>query len=109
MPKCNFCGISIEKGTGKIFVYSSGKIANFCTNKCEKNLLKLKRKPIRMAWTEAYRTEHKKGEKFTAKAAKDVPTQDASKDTSVKVDSTKEVTAEVSEKTSENKESKVEK
>lgn len=60
MPKCNFCGTPIEKGTGKIFVYSSGKVLNFCSGKCEKNLLKLKRKPLKIRWTEAYRKEHKK-------------------------------------------------
>ena len=63
MPKCTFCGNSIKKGTGKMFVYASGKIANFCTNKCEKNLLKLKRKPLKVKWTEEYRKEHKKGDK----------------------------------------------
>ena len=62
MPKCTFCGESIKKGTGKIFVYASGKIVHFCTNKCEKNLLKLKRKPLQTKWTEAYRNEkHKSG------------------------------------------------
>jgi large subunit ribosomal protein L24e len=60
MPKCTFCGVEVPKGTGKIFVYTSGKIANFCSNKCEKNLLKLKRKPLKVRWTEHYRKEHKK-------------------------------------------------
>jgi large subunit ribosomal protein L24e len=61
MPKCTFCGTQIEKGTGKMFVYSSGKVANFCSNKCEKNLHKLKRKPVRMRWTEAFQKENRKG------------------------------------------------
>jgi len=61
MPKCSFCGKSLERGTGKMFVYASGKIDNFCTNRCEKNLIKLKRKPLNIRWTEAYRKEHKKG------------------------------------------------
>jgi len=61
MAKCNFCGTSIEKGTGKMFVYVSGKVANFCSNKCEKNQLKLKRKPLTTRWTEAFRLE--KGKK----------------------------------------------
>jgi len=63
MPKCNFCGLSINKGTGKMFVYSNGKVLNFCSMKCEKNLFKLNRKPLQIKWTEAYRKEHKKGEK----------------------------------------------
>jgi ribosomal protein L24E len=37
-------------GTGKIFVYKTGKIANFCSLKCEKHTLKLKRKPQNMKW-----------------------------------------------------------
>lgn len=57
MPKCTFCGIQIEKGTGKMFVYTSGKIANFCSNRCEKSLLKLHRKPLKTKWTETYRKE----------------------------------------------------
>jgi len=60
MPKCSFCGVSIPKGTGKMFVFNSGKINNYCSNKCEKNQLKLGRKPLNVRWTEAYRKENKK-------------------------------------------------
>jgi large subunit ribosomal protein L24e len=60
MPKCTFCGIDIKKGTGKMFVYTSGKTANFCSNKCEKNLLKLKRKPMKTRWTKEWIKENKK-------------------------------------------------
>ncbi|MBS1267158.1 MAG: 50S ribosomal protein L24e [Candidatus Woesearchaeota archaeon] len=58
--KCSFCGLTIEKGTGKIFVRKSGKILNFCSTKCEKNLLKLKRKPRVIKWTNQHRKEVKK-------------------------------------------------
>ncbi len=70
MPKCSFCGDQIEKGTGTMFVYVSGKIDNFCSMKCEKNLLHLKRKPLKTAWTGEYRREHKKTDSsaVTAKA-----------------------------------------
>lgn len=54
MAKCSFCGNIIVKGTGKIFVFKSGKINNFCSNKCEKNMLKLKRKPRKFKWTKYY-------------------------------------------------------
>lgn len=54
MPKCSFCGKLIPKGTGKIFVFKSGKINNFCSSKCEKNMLKLKRKPRNFKWTKFY-------------------------------------------------------
>ena len=50
MVECTFCGKEIEKGTGKIYVYKSGKIVNFCSMKCEKNLLKLNRKPENFKW-----------------------------------------------------------
>lgn len=61
MVKCAFCGNSVERGTGKMFVYTSGKVINFCSSKCEKNILKLNRKPLDIKWTNEYRTEHKKG------------------------------------------------
>lgn len=40
----------MEKGTGKMFVTKVGKILYFCSNKCEKNMLKLKRKPSKFKW-----------------------------------------------------------
>ena len=52
MAKCNFCNSQIEKGTGKMFVQKTGKILWFCSMKCEKNLLKLKRKPVNFKWTQ---------------------------------------------------------
>ena len=61
MPRCTFCGNEITKGTGKLYIYASGKVANFCSNKCEKNLIQLKRKPVKTRWTEAFKKEHKKG------------------------------------------------
>ena len=50
MVKCSFCSKNIEKGTGKMFVTKAGKILHFCSNKCEKNMLKLKRKPANLKW-----------------------------------------------------------
>ena len=50
--KCDFCGTDIEKGTGTLYVRTSGKVNNFCSMKCEKNLLKLGRKPREHKWTE---------------------------------------------------------
>jgi len=47
MAKCSFCKEDIEKGTGKIYVKKDGKILNFCSSKCEKNMLKLKRKDVK--------------------------------------------------------------
>ena len=67
MPKCTFCGNLIEKGTGKIFIYVSGKQAYFCSGKCEKNMLKLKRKPLQVKWTETYRKSEGKDNKVVPK------------------------------------------
>lgn len=50
MTKCTFCKKEMEKGTGKMYVKNDGKILYFCSNKCEKNMLKLKRKPTSQAW-----------------------------------------------------------
>ena len=50
MAKCSFCKTNIEQGTGKIYVTKEGKIFNFCSMKCEKNQLKLKRNPRFFKW-----------------------------------------------------------
>ncbi len=54
MVKCTFCGKEIEKGTGKIYVYTDGKAINLCSSKCENNITKLKRKPINTRWSKNY-------------------------------------------------------
>lgn len=54
MVNCSFCGKQIMLGTGKIFVENTGKIFHFCSSKCEKNMLKLKRKNIKLKWTKFY-------------------------------------------------------
>jgi len=50
MVKCTFCKKEIEKGTGMMYVKNDGKIFYFCSRKCDKNLLKLKRKPAKIEW-----------------------------------------------------------
>jgi len=51
---CSFCGNEIEPGTGKMYVKKDGTILNFCSNKCQKNLLKLSRVPRRTGWTKSF-------------------------------------------------------
>ena len=41
----------MKPGTGKMFVKTDGKVIYFCSMKCEKNMLKLKRKPAYIKWT----------------------------------------------------------
>ena len=48
--KCSFCSETIEPGTGKMFIRNDGKVFYFCSSKCEKNMLKLKREPKRVKW-----------------------------------------------------------
>jgi len=55
MAKCSFCGINIPAGTGKLFVKKDAKKLYFCSSKCEKNMIKLKRKPLDTKWTEQSR------------------------------------------------------
>jgi large subunit ribosomal protein L24e len=54
MAKCTFCGLNIEQGTGKMYVLQEGKVLYFCSGKCEKNMLKLKRKPLTTRWSTKY-------------------------------------------------------
>ena len=51
MAACNFCGKDIKKGSGKIFVKDNGQVLNFCSMKCEKNMLVLKRDARKFKWT----------------------------------------------------------
>lgn len=51
MAQCSFCGKSIPSGTGEMYVRKDAKVLWFCSNKCEKNMLLLKRKPRNKAWT----------------------------------------------------------
>ncbi len=51
---CSFCGEEIEVGTGKMYVRRDGRVLYFCSGKCEKNMLKLKRNPRKLKWTKFY-------------------------------------------------------
>lgn len=48
--KCSFCGVAIHKGKGIIYVKSDGSILFFCSSKCRRNMLLLKRKPNKLKW-----------------------------------------------------------
>ena len=54
---CSFCGHGIPRGTEMIFVTKRGKALYFCSSKCERNMLKLGRKPRETKWTDDYREE----------------------------------------------------
>jgi large subunit ribosomal protein L24e len=72
---CTFCGTDIEPGTGKMYVKKDGTKWNFCSNKCQKNLVVLKRVNRNVRWTKAFvkqpgPTPPKAGKKKSSKAAK---------------------------------------
>ena len=52
---CSFCVNEIEPGTGKLYIRKEGTIYHFCSSKCQKNLLKLKRVPRKVRWTRYYK------------------------------------------------------
>ena len=62
MVRCNFCWNKIDPGTGKLFVQLDGKLLYFCSNKCEKNMFKLRRKPHKTKWSNLYEGRKKKGD-----------------------------------------------
>jgi large subunit ribosomal protein L24e len=57
MAKCIFCGNSLEKGTGKMYVQKDAKILYFCSTKCEKNHIKLGRKFLETRWSRKFKKE----------------------------------------------------
>ncbi|HIH38863.1 50S ribosomal protein L24e [Candidatus Woesearchaeota archaeon] len=59
MARCDFCGESIPRGTGRMHVKNDGKILDFCSSKCRKNLLELKRNPLHTKWTARSRAARK--------------------------------------------------
>jgi large subunit ribosomal protein L24e len=65
---CSFCGNEIEPGTGKMYIKIDGSTFNFCGNKCQKNLIVLKRVPRRVRWTQPYMRE--KSAKMSTKGKK---------------------------------------
>jgi large subunit ribosomal protein L24e len=51
---CSFCGEKIEPGTGRMYVKKDGKIFFFCSTKCYKNMIELKRVPRRTQWSKLH-------------------------------------------------------
>lgn len=45
--KCTNCAQEIEKGTGIMYVYRTGDISYYCSNKCMNNQIFLKRRTNR--------------------------------------------------------------
>ncbi len=54
MANCSFCGKEIKKGSGKKFVKDNGQILDFCSMKCEKNMIRLGRDARKLKWTTSF-------------------------------------------------------
>lgn len=55
MTKCVFCGVEESSYKGVNQINNDGSISYFCSSKCRKNALKLRRDKSKLKWTEAYR------------------------------------------------------
>lgn len=62
MVKCSFCGRDEHAHIGVHYISNTGIVSYFCSSKCRKNTLKLKRDKKRARWTEAYRINRSKSE-----------------------------------------------
>ncbi|HIH06866.1 MAG TPA: 50S ribosomal protein L24e [Candidatus Nitrosotenuis sp.] len=51
---CSFCDRPVAKGSGSMLVKNDGTVLWFCSPKCKKNMLVLKRDPRTLKWTKKY-------------------------------------------------------
>ncbi len=49
--KCSFCSKDMAVGSGMMYIKNDGTILRFCSSKCRKNMLKLKRVPRHLKWS----------------------------------------------------------
>jgi len=73
---CSFCGGSIEPGTGRLYVRKDGMTYNFCSSKCFKNLVVMRRLPRETEWTASYKREKETRLAPTAKEKKEAGGED---------------------------------
>lgn len=70
MVKCVFCGKEEHAFKGVHFINNDGSVNFFCSKKCRKNTMKLKRDRRGLKWTAAYHEERKKKVDKEAKRVK---------------------------------------
>jgi len=61
MTKCNFCGREEAPYKGVNLIKNDGSVSFFCSSKCRKNALNLKRDKKNIKWTEAFRLARQRG------------------------------------------------
>lgn len=76
MVKCIFCGIEENSHKGVFYIKNDGSVNYFCSSKCKKNALKLKRDKRKLKWTEAHSIERQKAIDKSAKAAQAPKTEE---------------------------------
>ncbi|WOV93490.1 MAG: 50S ribosomal protein L24e [Candidatus Nitrosoabyssus spongiisocia] len=54
VKSCSFCNRPVTKGSGIMFAKNDGTLLWFCSAKCKKNSLELKRDPRKLKWTLKY-------------------------------------------------------
>lgn len=79
MAECSFCGNKILPGTGVLFVKKEGTAFFFCSRKCEKNMLVLKRKPSSMKWSLLYEKARKPAAAVAEKPVEEKPVVEKAK------------------------------
>jgi len=60
MTKCTFCGKEKHSSIGIHYIKNDGTIDYFCSSKCRKNSLKLKRDKRKLKWAEAFHIAREK-------------------------------------------------
>ena len=70
MTKCSFCGREEHPFKGIHFIHNDGSVSFFCSSKCRKNALKLKRDKRRLKWTAAHSEERIKAAEKMKRIAK---------------------------------------
>ena len=60
MTKCFFCGGEFPEIKGVHLIKNDGSISFFCSSKCRKNSLKLKRDKRKLKWTSSFVEERQK-------------------------------------------------
>ncbi|UCH37161.1 MAG: 50S ribosomal protein L24e [Candidatus Bathyarchaeota archaeon] len=57
MPRtytCTFCMKEFSAGYGMMYVKNDGTILRFCSSKCRRSMIDLKRDPRKLKWTNRY-------------------------------------------------------
>ena len=57
--RCSFCGDEFPAGTGIMYVLNDGTVLWYCSSKCRKSSVNMRRDSRRLKWTQYYGKEEK--------------------------------------------------